>query len=259
MSNVLNNRQIKYVMGGHAEYLTFAVFDKYPELGAVFAIRGTRGYHYESSTTDVDDSGIVRELGIDVRNIVIPIQEHTAKVAKYDNKVRYYKSTDGLITAERGVALGTKVADCIPLLFYDPTHHAIGNIHSGWRGTLQKIALNGARKMVEEYGTSPAELICVLCPSIRQDHFEVDEDVYKRFKEVFPQIIDEVAVYECGKYYIDAVRCNAWMLEQFGMKPENIVDSGICTVCHSDLINSYRGNRIGEKHYRNLALIWLNT
>ena len=53
------------------------------------------------------------------------------------------------------------------------------------------------------------------------------------------------------------MRCNTWLLEQLGVKVENIIDSELCTVCHSDLINSYRGNIDGEKQYRNLAMIWL--
>ena len=259
VNDTLNNEQVKHVVGDRAEYLTFPVFEKYPELGAAFAIRGAKAYHYEPSTPGMDYSGIAGELGIDADSIIIPFQDHTDKVAEFDDEVRDFKSTDGLVTMKRGVALGTKVADCISLLFYDPVHHAIGNVHSGWRGTLQKIALNGVRKMVDEYNTNPADLICVLCPSIRQDHFEVDADVYEQFKDAFPQIINEVTIEKNNKYYIDSVRCNIWMLERVGLKSENIIDCGLCTVCHSDLINSYRGNKEGEKYFRNLALIWLKA
>ena len=257
MNKMLDNDNVKHVIGERADYLVFPALEKYPDLGAAFAIRGSKKYHYEPTSEDANYSGIAEELGIRADSIVIPFQEHTATVAEYDDAVRDFKDTDGLVTIKHDVTLCTKVADCISLLLYDPVHHAIGNIHSGWRGTVQKIALNGVRKMVEEYDTKPADLICVICPSIRQDHFEVESDVYDQFKDSFPQIINEITIQKEDKYYIDSVRCNTWMLERVGVKPENIIDCGLCTVCHSGLINSYRGNIKGEKHYRNLAMIWL--
>jgi murein DD-endopeptidase MepM/ murein hydrolase activator NlpD len=82
----------------------------------------------------------------------------------------------------------------------------------------------------------------VICPSIRQDHFEVDQDVYDEFAKAYPEIIEEITEKKGGKFHIDTVRCNTWLLERAGVKMENIIDSGLCTVCHKDLINSYRGN-----------------
>ena len=254
---MLDNDHVKHIVGKEAEYLVFHELEKYPELGVAFAIRGVKGYHYEPTSDEANYAGIANEIGVKRESIVIPFQEHTATVAVYDGTVRDFKDTDGLVTIERGVTLCTKVADCISLLIYDPVHHAIGNIHSGWRGTLQKIALNGVWKMVEEFNSKPADLICVICPSIRQDHFEVDRDVYEEFKNAFPQIVDEITIRHGNKYDIDTVRCNTWMLEKAGVNTENIIDCGLCAVCHADLINSYRGNIDSQKQWRNLALIWL--
>ena len=254
---MLDNDHVKHIVGKEAEYLVFHELEKYPELGVAFAIRGVKGYHYEPTSDEANYAGIANEIGVKRESIVIPFQEHTATVAVYDGTVRDFKDTDGLVTIERGVTLCTKVADCISLLIYDPVHHAIGNIHSGWRGTLQKIALNGVWKMVEEFNSKPVDLICVICPSIRQDHFEVDRDVYEEFKNAFPQIVDEITIRHGNKYDIDTVRCNTWMLEKAGVNTENIIDCGLCAVCHADLINSYRGNIDSQKQWRNLALIWL--
>ncbi len=254
---MLNNDHVKHIVGKEAEYLAFHELEKYPELGVAFAIKGAKDYHYEPTSGEANYAGIANEIGVKRESIVIPFQEHAATVVVYDDAVHEFKATDGLVTAKRGVTLCTKVADCISLLIYDPVHHAIGNIHSGWRGTLQKIALNGVRKMVEEFNSKPADLICVICPSIRQDHFEVDRGVYEEFKNVFPQVIDGITIRHGNKYNIDTVRCNTWMLEKAGVNTENIIDCGLCTVCHADLINSYRGNIDSQKQWRNLALIWL--
>ena len=55
------------------------------------------------------------------------------------------------------------------------------------------------------------------------------------------------------KYYIDTTLINRLMLEEVGIKSENIIESGICTVCHSDVFHSYRKDK--EKSGRNVAII----
>src|ERR1051325_3384765 len=48
-------------------------------------------------------------------------------------------SCDALIADGKTVALGIKVADCLPVTMVDPSHSVIANIHSGWRGAAQQI------------------------------------------------------------------------------------------------------------------------
>ena len=47
---------------------------------------------------------------------------------------------DALITREPGVLLAVQTADCIPILLADTKRRAVAAIHSGWRGTAQRIA-----------------------------------------------------------------------------------------------------------------------
>ena len=57
------------------------------------------------------------------------------------------------------------------------------------------------------------------------------------------------------KYNIDTVLINRILLEDFGLKSENIIDSGICSICHKDKINSARVQ--GKKYKRAIAIIRL--
>ena len=61
---------------------------------------------------------------------------------------------DAVVTDCRNVCIGVHTADCVPILFYDPVHSAIGAAHAGWRGTVQRIAQHTLRKMTELYGTN---------------------------------------------------------------------------------------------------------
>ena len=173
---------------------------------------------------------------------------------------------DGLITNKSNLALATTNADCILLLFFDPVKRIIANTHSGWRGTLQRISVKTAQKMVKEFGSNPQDILCCICPSIRKCHFEVDKDVKDMFEKEFYDLKDIKFIdiekenqektiqltdfieekVEKTKWNIDTVLINKILLQREGLSPENIIDSGICSVCHSDMIHSYR---IEKKDY----------
>ena len=105
--------------------------------------------------------------------------------------------------------------------------------------------------MVNKFNCKPENIICCICPSIRKCHFEVENDV----KEIFEKEFKDLKIEQNNdimekqkdkeKWNIDTVLINKILLEQEGLKQENIIDSGICSVCNSDLIHSYRVERQG--------------
>lgn len=201
-------------------------------------------------------------------NLVKTNQEHTDCVKIVDEKVnkdepdfnlRKYYNTDGLITNQKDRILSTTNADCILLLFFDPIKKVVANTHSGWKGTLQRIAIKTVEKMIKEFGCNPKDIICCICPSIRKCHFEVEKDVKNMFEEEFRDLENLNKIIEekvpSKKWNIDTALINQIILEKQGLKKENIIDSGICSVCHSDLIHSYRVEKQG--YGLNTALIGL--
>lgn len=192
------------------------------------------------------------ELGIDRGCFCKPQQTHSDHikiVGRGDAGILppQLQDTDGLITNERGLYLLLTFADCTPLLFYDPVKKVIANIHSGWRGTLAGIGAKAVEKMRREFCCDPADIICCIGPHLRKCHFEVDVDVYDLFKNEFEEMLpaDQFSTYDKSrnKYYIDTALINITLLKSAGLKAENILDCGICTVCHSDLCQSYRADR----------------
>ena len=213
---------------------------------------------------------ICNSLNVDHKNIVKTNQEHTdnIKVVKekinkefMDINLEEYKETDGMITNKQNLMLSTTNADCILLLFFDPVTKTIANVHSGWKGTLQRISVKTVEKMKKEFNCKPENIICCICPSIRKCHFEVDKDVKEMFEKEFEdlQISKSMEIMEKQKdrekWNIDTVLINKIILEQKGLNSENIIDSGICSVCNSDLIHSYRVEKQG--YGLNTALISL--
>lgn len=221
---------------------------------------------YYKTIKDYDDLCTV--IGINYINIVKPNQAHTKNIKIVDKEINNdkpdfnlekYNLTDGLITNNKNIILATTNADCILMLFFDPVKKVIANVHSGWKGTLQRISIEAVNKMKREYGSESKDIICCICPSIRKCHFEVRKDVQELYYNEFKNLeeIDKIIVQIPGeeKWYIDTVEINKLILKQEGLKEENIVDCGICSVCNSDIIHSFRVEK--EKYGLGTAIIEL--
>ncbi|MCI9178256.1 MAG: peptidoglycan editing factor PgeF [Clostridia bacterium] len=250
------------------QYLQFKRLLAYKELKHCYTLRSKEKLNFPPIYKDEKQyrqscQRICKCLKIEENKIVKPHQTHTDRI-NIVNRVEQLEEVDGILTNTRDLALLTTSADCISLLFYDSVKKAIGSVHSGWRGTLAGICKNAVKKMIEEYKSNPKDIICCICPSIRKCHFEVDEDVkemfYQKYKDLeeIEQIIQKTEL-KTGKqkYVIDTAKINRLLLKQMGLKEENIIDSGLCTVCQSDKFHSYRVNK--EQSGRNAALICLSV
>lgn len=217
-----------------------------------------------------DYENLCKAINVDYKNVVKTNQEHTDNIAIANKKINQnfpdinleeYSRTDGIITQKENLVLSTTNADCILLLFFDPVTKTIANTHSGWKGTLQRISVKTVEKMVKEFGCKTEDIICCICPSIRKCHFEVDKDVKELFEEEFKDlnISKNTDIMEKQKdkekWNIDTVLINKIILEKAGLKTENIIDSGLCSVCNKDLIHSFRVEKQG--YGLNTALISL--
>lgn len=262
----LSNEEIVHVKKQGIEYIQFKKLLEYDDvINHAYGIGINRNYRtarakgedvYNKSLNDYKE--LCSAIGINYINCVKPCQQHTRTIKtakqkinldKPDFEMSEYAQTDGLITNKRNIAIATTNADCILLMFFDPVKKVIANVHSGWRGTLQRISVETVNKMNTEYASNPKDIICCICPSIRKCHFKVHEDVQKPYYKEFKDLnqINELIVPIEGeeRWAIDTVEINKIILKQAGLKEENIIDSGICSVCNSDLIHSFRVEKDG--------------
>lgn len=265
----LSNENVVYIKNKEVEYIQFKRLLEYEDiLTHAFTLKpldfGDNGNFKDKKDIVINNyKQICNELNIDYKNIVRPYQTHTNNVKKVgENKgifLEEYTSVDGLITNKPNNILSLTFADCTPIYLFDPNKRAIGNIHSGWQGTVKQIAKKSIEKMIETYGSNPKDIICVIGPTIRKCHFEVEDDVKEMFSNQFNCMEDIITKGEIKqgkqKYYIDTVKINKNMLMEMGLREENIIDSKICTVCNCNLIHSYR--KEGKTAGRNTALIML--
>jgi polyphenol oxidase len=173
---------------------------------------------------------------------------------------------DALITRAPGVLLTIQTADCIPILLADTRQHAVAAIHSGWRGTAQRVAEKTLGRMQMEFGTRPQDVIAALGPGIGGCCYEVGHEVVKEVTAKFPNAREwftgPVDALENGdndpnwlpwltmrppghappapRAHLDLMAANHAILAGAGIASKNITSSGFCTACRTDLFFSYR-------------------
>ena len=198
----LSNQNIIHVKKCKVEYLQFRKLLEYGDvINHCFTLKHNDmdfSMHWDTEkykpTVIKNYQRICESLGMDYKQIVRPWQTHTANVLKIRKKIKNdepdvgleeLKDIDGVITNKKNIILSTTNADCILFLFFDPENKVIANVHSGWKGTFQKIVTVAVNKMISDYGCNPQNIICCASPSISKEMFCVHEDVEKPCREIF--------------------------------------------------------------------------
>lgn len=107
--------------------------------------------------------------------------------------------------------LGIYVADCAAVWIFDTLSKSRALIHSGKAGTQQNIVGATLNAMYKVLGVQAANCLAVISPCIRPPHYEVD---------IVTQIKQQ--------------------LEEAGIAPQNITDSGLDTAADLETFYSYR-------------------
>jgi len=191
---------------------------------------------------------VSRALGVDFENCTFARQVHGDAIhlvaddqpgAGRERFEEGIPETDGLVANRPGVTIAVLVADCVPLLIYDPERHVGAAVHAGWRGTAATIAAKAVRFLEEECGSRPDALLVGVGPAIGSCCYRVGADVVKAL-EGGSGCQEPLAREREGRWYVDLVRANRGQLLAAGIRPENIEAAGICTACQAEEFYSER-------------------
>lgn len=212
-----------------------------------------------------DRRKVCQAIGINFLLLTAGEQVHGARVVKAGERERgrgtlnaegAIRQTDGFISNVPDVPLTILTADCVPIFILDPVRRAIGLVHAGWKGTLNRMAERVIIKMEEEYGSQPEELIAALGPSIGPCCYQVGEDVVNVFRKQFPDwpafILSKLAE---EKWTLDLWEATRLQLMRVGIKDDNTINSRMCTSCGNDVFFSRR--RDGFPTGRMMSLVML--
>jgi YfiH family protein len=197
----------------------------------------------------INRSILAEQTGIAKEKFLYASQVHSGDVKVIDAEaiesgiLDHAPQTDATITDLLGICLMVMVADCVPIILFDPIKCVSAVIHAGWRGTVKHITTNTISVMVERFGCVPAEIIAGIGPSIGPCCYEVGEEV----KSVVEQSFGTTQNYLVYKSPSSKPSFNLWyanlkQLTDQGVKPENIETSGLCTRCNSGIFYSSRAD-----------------
>ena len=202
-----------------------------------------------------------RELGLTPGQLVSANQVHGETIVEVTGAQpgplvpAAIADADGLVTRARGVALGIRTADCVPVLIHAPDVGAIAAVHAGWRGAVVGIAGKAVARLEELYGADPAKMIAVIGPHIRSCCYEVGLDVAGQFEARFGKGVAAPSGQGRQAARLDLEEANRRALTEAGILPENLDALPECTSCDPQRFFSHRRDQgRSGRHLSVLAL-----
>lgn len=196
---------------------------------------------------------LAAHAGYDPAQLVATRHVHGTRVWRVGEPLAADAEFDGLVCDQVGPVLGAFAADCIPILFAEPSARVCGAAHAGWRGTVGGIAANVIARIVEAGGRAD-RIRVALGPSIGPCCFEVGPEVVAEFRAALGEV-PGLIVPGPRKDHIDLRVANRAVLERAGVTPALIDDRPPCTRCEGDRFFSYR--RDGKEGGVHMAFIGL--
>lgn len=163
-----------------------------------------------------------------IKDVAYAENVHGSSVAvvDYDSVGKTIKGKDALVTTEEELYLCTRVADCLPVFFWDEDRGVVALAHAGWKGLNLGIIPNVIKKMKQ---LSCYKISAYIGPGIGKCHFEVKNSVASNFLG-FTEERD-------GKVFVDLKAFTEKQLYQQGVF--SIKVSKECTYCDKRFF-SYR-------------------
>jgi polyphenol oxidase len=219
--------------------LTWPAFDPLPVEAIVTTRHGgvsAGGYATLNLSFSVgDEAANVREnrrraaaaLGADPADFVFAAQVHgdRAEVVSAADRGRGTLAAgdavgpaDALVTATPGTVLAILVADCVPIVLYDPAAHVLACVHAGWRGTVAQTARAALAAMCS-LGARPRDVIAGIGPSVAADSYQVGEEVAAAARDAFGEEMAAAAPDGSGEEVAAAARDGSGQQTQALLRP----------------------------------------
>lgn len=189
-----------------------------------------------------------------VERLTVPDQQHTATVAVVTRDTAglghlgvqeartAYPRTDALVTDVPGAALAIMVADCTPVLFWDPVRRVAGAAHCGRPGAVAGVLPATVTRLVATYGTDPADLVVGVGPGICRASYEVGDREAEVMEAAFPGLGLTEPV-RPGHHLLDIPAAVRHQLAEAGVPGAQVHEMGVDTLTHAGEFFSHRAAR----------------
>jgi YfiH family protein len=210
---------------------------KNKNLKIIFSTRKDRTMRIKDKEGQRNRKRFLRKMEIVENKVVFMKGCHGKKIKEVSGKDggKIIEGVDGLTTKEKGIFLGMTFGDCLPVFLWDKEKRVISLLHCGWRGIAKGILEEGIKKM-ESFGIKSKDIFVFIGPGICKKHYEIKEDVLKRFKNQKNAIS-----FKKGKIFLDLKKAAKERLKKLGIK--HIFQSKECTFCQKEKYFSLRRDK----------------
>jgi len=153
---------------------------------------------------------------------------------------------DALASAEPGLGLCIKTADCQPILIAHQSGRFVAALHVGWSGHVINLPGAAVARLCAHYGCQPQELHALRGPSLgpkRAEFLHFAQEFGQEFLPFFHRKTDTVDLWRLTRHQLEAA----------GLEPAHIHGLDVCTQSSPKDYFSYRAARVTG---RMLAVVW---
>ncbi len=124
-------------------------------------------------------------FGVPETQLFMPhlVHEKTAITVELPFSREQRPKADAVVTVKENYILGVTSADCVSVLFVDPSSRVVAAAHAGWRGALKGI-IESTIETMETQGAERHNILVAIGPAIQQQSYEVGQEVFNAFYEV---------------------------------------------------------------------------
>ena len=141
---------------------------------------------------------------------------------------------DAVVCSAPGVPVLLCYADCVPVVLVAECGFAV--VHSGWRGTLARIAGLALKELCSQTDCKASSVACYIGPHITAADYEVSPELLDQFVAEFGRAVD------AGECKLDLSCAVRRALVDAGASDELIVDCGISTFQEREEYYSFRAS-----------------
>jgi len=194
---------------------------------------------------EANRTALARAFGLPPRLLLTVRQVHGTDILILDETnpdLDHFQTVecDAIVTNQTGIMVGILVADCYPVILFDPRNKIAGVVHAGWRGAASGLIGETVKAMCNHFQSRPEDLFAAIGPGIGAHKYVVDRPVRDAFRSGsgnWEQITEEI---ELGQWKLDLQRSCQLQLAAAGLTAAHVTQVDECTCCHRELFFSYR-------------------
>ncbi|CAM4159730.1 peptidoglycan editing factor PgeF [Serratia silvae] len=151
-------------------------------------------------------------------------QVHGTRIIDIHQPSQQCGEADGFFTRKPGILISVLTADCLPVIFSRKDGSAIAAVHAGWRGLLDGILEQMAKRISLEDDT--ANWVASIGPAAGACCYQVNQELVEQFQQALPLPAELISpTYR----HLDLAAIAVNKLNALGFSA--VDHAGSCTIC----------------------------